>query len=192
MADGFTFMPYDPPSQSAWSEAPGVDGYASYKVANTVTSHQAYGLGVYAVFINSTNISCFDAIETPTNPQQVNVHHMMDVYITGNTSGGGTSEINNIINGAGGEVGPSFATAYADQLWLSPMFNIGAVPDLTGTNIVITFPTGSWHAYQLQFENLLRGSNWSNWGGTVAGNDALESISIPISTTNQFYRVVAF
>ena len=35
-------------------KAPGreqrVNGYASYKVANTVTSHQAYGLGVYGVF----------------------------------------------------------------------------------------------------------------------------------------------
>ena len=84
-------LPYDPPSQSAWSEAPGVNGYASYKVADSVTSHQAYGLGVYAVFINSTNISCFNAMETPTNSQQVNVHDMMDVYIAGNTSGSGTS-----------------------------------------------------------------------------------------------------
>jgi hypothetical protein len=72
-------MPYDPPSDSAWSESPGVDGYASYKVANTVTSHEAYGLGVYGVFDQSVNISCFNAIETPTNSQQVNVHHMMDV-----------------------------------------------------------------------------------------------------------------
>ena len=99
-------LPYDPPSQGAWSEAPGVNGYASYKVANTVTSHQAYGLGIYAVFINSVNISCFNAIETPTN-QQVNVHDMMDVYIAGNTSGSGTSQINHIINGTGSAVGPS-------------------------------------------------------------------------------------
>ena len=61
--------PYDPPSQGAWSEAAGVNGYASYKVADTVTSHQAYGLGIYAVFINTGGaiISCFNAIETPTN-----------------------------------------------------------------------------------------------------------------------------
>ena len=85
-------LPYDPQSQSSWSEAPGVPGYASYKVADTVTSHQAYGLGVYAVFINTGGviISCYNAMETPTNSQQVNVHHMMDVYITGN---GGTSQI---------------------------------------------------------------------------------------------------
>ena len=69
-------LPYDPPLAGAWSHD-GVNGYASYKVADQVTSHQAYGLGVYAVFINSTNISCFNAIETPTNSQQVNVHDMM-------------------------------------------------------------------------------------------------------------------
>ncbi|MEI9864401.1 MAG: hypothetical protein WDN00_07555 [Limisphaerales bacterium] len=42
-------LPYDPPSQAAWSHD-GVNGYASYKVADSVTSHQAYGLGIYAVF----------------------------------------------------------------------------------------------------------------------------------------------
>ena len=131
-------LPYDPPSQSAWSEAQGVNGYASYKVADSVTSHQAYGLGVYAVFINSTNISCFNAIETPTNAPQVNVHDMMDVYIGGNTSGSGTSVINNIINGIGGTVGPSFGTAYADYLWLNPTFTI--IADMNGSNITLTFP----------------------------------------------------
>ena len=40
-------LPYDPPSQAAWSHD-GVNGYASYKVADQVTSHQAYGLGIYA------------------------------------------------------------------------------------------------------------------------------------------------
>ena len=28
-------MPYDPPSQAAWMEAPNVDGWAAFKVANT-------------------------------------------------------------------------------------------------------------------------------------------------------------
>ena len=27
-------MPYDPPSQAAWMEAPGVDGWAAFKVAD--------------------------------------------------------------------------------------------------------------------------------------------------------------
>ncbi len=183
-------LPYDPPSQSAWSEAPGVNGYASYKVANTVTSHQAYGLGVYAVFINSVNISCYNAIETPTN-QQVNVHDMMDVYISGNTSGSGTSQINHIINGTGSAVGPSFGTAYANYLWLNPTFAASAGLDVTGTNIAVSFPSESWHSYQLQYKNAVTDSGWSNLGSLVGGNDALQTITDSASSSNRFYRVRA-
>ncbi len=181
-------LPYDPPSQSAWSEAPGVNGYASYKVANTVTSHQAYGLGIYAVFINTGGayISCYNAIETPTNAPQVNVHDMMDVYITGN---GGSSVINYIINGTGSTVGPSFGTAYANYLWLNPTFYVSS--GVRGTNVAISFPTESWHSYQLQYRNALTDSGWSNLGSPVGGNDALETITDSTSRTNRFYRVKA-
>jgi len=186
-------LPYDPPSQSAWSEAPGVDGYASYKVANTVTSHEAYGLGIYAVFINSVNISCLNAIETPTNSQQVNVHDMMDVYIAGNTSGSGTSEIYHIINGTGSAVvGPGWGgTAYANYLWLNPTFNVSAGFDITGTNIAITLPTESWHTYQLQYKNAVTDPSWSNLGSPFGGNDTLESIIDSTAASSRFYRGVA-
>jgi len=49
-------LPYDAPSQKDWSHD-GVNGYASYKVVNTVASHQAYGLGIYGVFTR-TSTSC--------------------------------------------------------------------------------------------------------------------------------------
>ncbi len=96
-------LPYDAPSQAVWSHN-GVNGYASYKVADSVTSHQAYGLGIYGVFLSSTT-SCFNSIETPTNSQQVNVHDMINVYITGQ----GVGQMTHIINGTGSAVGP--------QLW---------------------------------------------------------------------------
>jgi len=44
-------IPYDPPDQPSYSSASGVNGWASYKVADSVTSHQAWGLGVYSVFL---------------------------------------------------------------------------------------------------------------------------------------------
>ena len=183
-------LPYDPQSQGSWSEAPGVPGYASYKVADTVTSHQAYGLGVYAVFINTGGaiISCFNAMETPTNSQQVNVHHMMDVYITGN---GGTSQIYPIINGTGSSVGPSFATAYANQLWLNPTFSLLAGLDPGGTNMVVTLPSESWHSYQLQYRNSLTDPGWFNLGSPFMGNDTLQTVTDPASGANRFYRVLA-
>jgi hypothetical protein len=184
-------LPYDPPSQDAWSHD-GVNGYASYKVADQVTSHQAYGLGIYAVFINSTNISCFNAIETPTNSQQVNVHDMITVYIAGNTSGSGTSTLNHIINGTGAALsGPGFGgTATANYLWLNPTFSINA--GVSGPNASISFPTESWHSYQLQYKNALTDPSWSNLGGLVGGNDTLQTISDSTSATNRFYRIGSF
>ncbi len=41
-------LPYDPPSQSAWNSLTG-NGYASYEVADGMTSHEAWGLGVYSL-----------------------------------------------------------------------------------------------------------------------------------------------
>jgi hypothetical protein len=187
-------LPYDPPSQDAWSEAPGIPGYASYKVAAGVTSHQAYGLGIYAVFINTgnANISCFNAIETPTNSQQVNVHDMMDVYIAGNGSGSGPTEIYHIINGTGSAVvGPGWGgTAYANCLWLNPTFSVGAA--ISGTNLAVSFPTESWHAYQLQYKNAVTDPGWSNLGNPMGGNDTWETMIDSTTAPGRFYRVKAY
>ena len=43
-------MPYDPPNQTAWMEAPGVDGWAAFKVADNGTSFSGYGMGSYSFF----------------------------------------------------------------------------------------------------------------------------------------------
>ena len=184
-------LPYDPPSQDAWSHD-GIAGYASYKVADGVTSHQAYGLGVYAVFIDSTNISCFDAIETPTNSPQVNMHDMITVYIGGDTSGSGTSALNHIINGTGPTLyGPGFGgTAMANSLWLNPTFSINT--GVSGSNASISFPTESWHSYQIQYKNALTDPSWSNLGSPFSGNDVLQTIHDSTSATSRFYRVGAF
>ncbi|HVM48482.1 MAG TPA: immunoglobulin-like domain-containing protein [Candidatus Acidoferrum sp.] len=184
-------LPYDPPSQAAWSHD-GVNGYASYKVADGVTSHQAYGIGIYAVFIDSTNINCFNAIETPTNAPQVNVHDMITVYIGGNTDGNGTTAINHIINGTGPAVsGPGYGgTATANCLWVMPSFTAGA--SASGASASVTFPTESWHAYQLQYKNALSDPGWLNLGAAIGGNDALQTIIDPAPATNRFYRVREF
>jgi hypothetical protein len=177
-------FPYDPQSQSAWSEAPGVNGYASYKVANTVTSHQAYGLGIYAFFSSGgAVVSCDNAIETPTN-QQVNVHHMMDVYSGGP---GGSSQITHVINGTGSTIGPSSGTAFGNQLWLNPTFYAGS--SMSGQNVAVSFPSESWHGYQLQYKNAVTDTSWSDLGSPVGGNDTLKTITDSASSSNRFYRV---
>ena len=42
-------FPYDPLHRAAWTHD-AVNGYASYKVAGTVTTHEAWGLGMYCAF----------------------------------------------------------------------------------------------------------------------------------------------
>ena len=72
-------IPYDPPNQVSYASAPGVNGWASYKVADGVTSHEAWGLGVYSVFIYP-DVVLTRAIETPKSPQ-VRFHDMITVAL---------------------------------------------------------------------------------------------------------------
>lgn len=77
-------MPYDPPSQEAWSHGgPSeiVRGYASYKVADHVKEHEAWGLGVYCVFRGGV-VLADRAIETPEVPG-VKLRHMIGVRLEG-------------------------------------------------------------------------------------------------------------
>lgn len=61
-------IPYDPPSNEVWNDN-GKPGYASYKVADGVNEHQAYGLGVYSFFrgeeTKRNNVRLENAIESP-------------------------------------------------------------------------------------------------------------------------------
>ena len=72
-------IPYDPPTQPVWTSAASVNGWASYKVADTVTNHQAWGLGIYSVF-RHPNVSLTRAIEVPRSPN-VKFHHMITVAL---------------------------------------------------------------------------------------------------------------
>lgn len=90
-------LPYDPPSQDAWHHGQ-VNGYASYKVADTVTTHEAWGLGIYCVFY-AAPVVCENAIETPSAPG-IQMHHMVTIRLGGRPKSG----INHVINGLGSPV----------------------------------------------------------------------------------------
>ncbi|MBA4136341.1 MAG: coagulation factor 5/8 type domain-containing protein [Opitutus sp.] len=90
-------LPYDPPSQAAWMNGPR-RGYAAYKVADHVQTHEAWGLGVYAVLRN-TPVILDNAIECPVAPG-VKFHHMMTARLNRQPGSG----IAAVINGEGGEV----------------------------------------------------------------------------------------
>ena len=86
-------IPYDPPNQASYTSAPGVNGWASYKVADGVTSHEAWGLGVYSVFIYP-DVLLTRAIEAPKSPG-VRFHDMITVAL------GDHGAINHVIDDTG-------------------------------------------------------------------------------------------
>jgi hypothetical protein len=87
-------IPYDPPDQMSYTSGPDVNGWASYKVADGVTSHEAYGLGIYSVF-RHPDVRLTRAIEVPKTPG-VKFQHMITVALDN------LGSIDNVINDAGG------------------------------------------------------------------------------------------
>jgi hypothetical protein len=90
-------MPYDVPGQSSWASGT-TNGFASYKVAGAVTSHEAWGVGVYAYFRDAP-VKARSAIEAPA-AAGVRFHNLTTVWLNGRAG----SEITHVINDAGGRV----------------------------------------------------------------------------------------
>jgi hypothetical protein len=87
-------IPYDPPDQPSYTSAQGINGWASYKVAEGVTSHEAWGLGIYSVFLKP-DVTLSRALEVPRT-QGVRFHHMITVAL------GNKGQISNVIDDQGG------------------------------------------------------------------------------------------
>jgi hypothetical protein len=92
-------MPYDPPSQAAWMEAPGVDGWAAIKVANTVTSFSGYGMGSYSFFNQGVDIYAAHAFEVPVTLPASSLHDLLTIFLDPSSGKGG---ILNVVNDTGG------------------------------------------------------------------------------------------
>lgn len=90
-------MPYDVPDQSSWISG-GKPGFASYKVADAVTRHEAWGIGVYCFFRDAA-VKAHNAIEAPAVPG-VKLHHLTTVWLDGRPG----SEMTHIVNDIGGRV----------------------------------------------------------------------------------------
>ncbi|WP_410615606.1 chitobiase/beta-hexosaminidase C-terminal domain-containing protein [Amycolatopsis sp. lyj-109] len=88
-------MPYDVPNQASWNAPSGVAGYAAYKVASNVTSHEAWGLGSYCFFDTNPAVSSYHAFEVPNN-SGVRFHSLLTVSL--NYRG----TITHVINDTGG------------------------------------------------------------------------------------------
>lgn len=100
-------MPYDPPSVDAWKHG-NTFGYASYKVAEGVKNHEAWGVGIYNVFYDAPVI-VDNAIETPAELEN-KIHHTIIFWLNGNKQ----SVVRSIINGKGGSINESNRKATMD------------------------------------------------------------------------------
>jgi hypothetical protein len=86
-------MPYDPPNQAAWMNGT-TNGYAAFKVANSVTSFQGFGLGSYCFFNVNPAVNSARAFEVPNTPG-VKFSGLLTVSL------GDTGTITNVINTTG-------------------------------------------------------------------------------------------
>ncbi|MDV9171406.1 RICIN domain-containing protein [Streptomyces sp. W16] len=97
-------MPYDPPNQASWMNGTG-KGYPAYKVAASVTTHEAWGLGSYCYFSSNSAVVADHAFEVPS-VSGVKFHDMVTVSL------GGVGTISHIINSTGGPSNSSTNVAY--------------------------------------------------------------------------------
>jgi hypothetical protein len=102
-------LPYDPPNQAAWQHD-GVLGWAAYKVANWVRTHQLWGAGSY-VFTNvDPSIHAAHGFEVPVTPG-VKLHDLLTVNLSAGT-------IDHVVNDTGAPVTtaaigvPSYVVSY--------------------------------------------------------------------------------
>lgn len=97
-------MPYDVPNNASWTPGGGENGYPSYKVADSVTSHQAWGLGVYCYMSTNPSVVADRAIEVPGSGSSF--HDMVTVSL------GGSGTISHVINNSGGQVNGGTTVTY--------------------------------------------------------------------------------
>jgi hypothetical protein len=89
-------MPYDVPDQASWTHD-GVNGFAAYKVGDSVKTHEAWGLGSYSFFNVGPSIHAASAFEVPVN-SGVKLHDILTVFLNG--FGG----IDHVVNDVGAAV----------------------------------------------------------------------------------------
>jgi hypothetical protein len=87
-------LPYDPPTQADWTAADGTQGWAAFKLEDSVTDHELWAGGVYCYNRNNPSIVTANAFEVPQS-QGIRLNRVF----TRNLSGPGT--ILAIINGLG-------------------------------------------------------------------------------------------
>ena len=92
-------MPYDPPSQAAWSAGPGIEGYPALVVSPNVTTFHGYGMGSYSFFNQGLDIFSSNAYVVPSTLPPGSLHDLLTIFLDPVNGKGG---IRNVVNDVGG------------------------------------------------------------------------------------------
>lgn len=162
-------MPYDVPSQSAWMDG-SVDGYASYWVSPAVTTHTAYGLGVYSYFDQGVAIIANSGITVPI-ADGVTVTHAVTVFLAGSgqityTIASDSNTVDNAGTVADSASYISYVTSYGGSSG-----GCTAVPSVPGTPSATATSSS-----QISL----------TWGASTAGSSCTVSYNVFRSTTSGF------
>jgi hypothetical protein len=162
-------MPYDVPSESAWMDG-SIDGYASYNVSPSVTTHKAYGLGVYSYFNQGVDIIANSGILAPV-ANGVTFTDSVSVFLAG------SGQINYNIasdsptaDNAGTTADSASYISYITS-WGGTSGNCTAAPSVPGTPSATATSTTQISV---------------SWGASTAGSSCTVSYNVFRSTTSGF------
>jgi len=91
-------MPYDPPSQAAWTQPDGTLGYPAVEVGDGVKAFNAWGIGSYSFFNQGVDIHSANGFVVPTTLAPGSVQDAFTIFLSTAGFGG----IDHVINGTGG------------------------------------------------------------------------------------------
>jgi hypothetical protein len=92
-------LPYDPPSQAAWTQPSGVLGYPALTVTDSVTRFNGYGMGSYSFFNQGVDIFGANAFTVPATLPAGSLKNLLTIFLD---PGAGKGGILNVINDVGG------------------------------------------------------------------------------------------
>ena len=92
-------LPYDPPSQAAWTQPNGTRGYPALKVADGVKSFTMTGAGSYSFFNQGLDIVADNAFEVPATLPKGSLTNLLTIFLD---PVNGKGRIENVVNGVGG------------------------------------------------------------------------------------------
>jgi hypothetical protein len=97
-------MPYDVPDQAAYMNG-STQGWAAYKVGDSVTTHEAWGVGSYCFFNTNNSVVNAHAVETPVKPG-IKFHDVITESL------GGVGTISHVVNSSGDAARSGHTEAY--------------------------------------------------------------------------------